>query len=92
MAKTFQAYDAKKYGEFGCKTCHGPNKQEPKSFLPKLTFQGGKFTSEADKPAVTKFMMQHVVGDMAKAMGLPPFDPATHQGFGCGGCHTVEMK
>jgi hypothetical protein len=27
---------------------------------------------------------------MANAMGAKPFDPATHQGFGCAGCHTVN--
>jgi len=25
-------------------------------------------------------------------MGLKPYDPATHEGFGCGGCHTIDMK
>lgn len=92
MAKTFQAHDAAEFKDFGCKTCHGPDKKAPKQFLPKLTFEGGKFTSMATKPELTKFMMEHVVPTMAKAMGMQPFDPATHQGFGCGGCHTVDMK
>lgn len=92
MAKTFQAHDAAEFKDFDCKTCHGPDKKAPKQFLPKLTFEGGKFTSMATKPELTKFMMEHVVPTMAKAMGMQPFDPATHQGFGCGGCHTVEMK
>jgi hypothetical protein len=30
---------AKRYAEFGCKTCHGPKFKEPKEFLPKLTFK-----------------------------------------------------
>src|SRR5215204_2805298 len=24
MSKTFQEFDGKKYADFGCKTCHGP--------------------------------------------------------------------
>jgi cytochrome c551/c552 len=92
MAKTFQGHDAKEFKEFGCKTCHGPNKESPKKFLPKLTFENGGFTSMKTKPAETKFMMEKVVPEMAKLMGEKPYDPQTHQGFGCGGCHVVDMK
>jgi hypothetical protein len=93
MAKTFQGFDGAKYKEFGCKTCHGPEgKQAPKNVLPKLTFENGGFTSMKTKPEVTKFMMGKVTPEMAKAMGEKPFDPQTHTGFGCGGCHTVDMK
>ncbi|MFO0754927.1 MAG: hypothetical protein U0359_00430 [Byssovorax sp.] len=91
MGKTFQAYDAKKYGDFGCKTCHGPQYKEPKDFLPKLTFKDGKLTAFAEKPEVSKFMAEKVVPQMAALFGKPPYDPKTHQGFGCGGCHTVDM-
>jgi hypothetical protein len=91
LAKTFQAADAKRYAEFGCKTCHGPQYKEPKDFLPKLTMKDGKITSFADKPDVSKFMASKVVPQMAALFGKQPYDPATHQGFGCGGCHTVEM-
>ncbi len=92
MAKTFQAHNAKEFKDFGCKTCHGPKKESPAKFLPKLTMKGGAFTSMKTKPNDTKFMMEKVVPDMAKAMGMKPYDPATHEGFGCAGCHTVEMK
>jgi hypothetical protein len=92
MAKVFQAHDATKYGEFNCKTCHGPEFKEPKAFLPHLTFKDGKMTAFEEKPDMAKFMASSVTGEMASAMGLPPFDPQTHQGFGCGGCHTVDMK
>jgi hypothetical protein len=44
----------------------------------------------AEKPAIMKFMGEQVVPAMATAMGEPPFDPATHKGFGCGGCHAVN--
>ena len=92
MSKVFQEHDAKKYGDFSCKTCHGPNYQNPKEFLPHLTFKGGKITAFADKPAISKWMVEKVSPDMAKAMGLPHYDPKTKQGFGCAGCHTVDMK
>jgi pyruvate/2-oxoglutarate dehydrogenase complex dihydrolipoamide acyltransferase (E2) component len=92
MEPVFKGYNAKRYDKFSCKTCHGPKYQVPKDFLPKLTFKDGKITSFTDKPEISKFMAEQVVPHMATAMGLKPFDMATHTGFGCNGCHTVQMK
>ena len=92
MSKVFKEHDAKKYGEFSCKTCHGPNGKEPKEFLPKLTMKGGELTAFKDKPDMAKWMHESVVPEMAAALGQKPFDPATKTGFGCTGCHAVEMK
>ena len=92
MAKVFQGADAARYASFGCKTCHGPEGKLPKEFLPHLTMKGGKLTAFAEKPEVAKLMAEHVSPEMASALGQPPYDPQTHQGFGCGGCHTVDMK
>jgi mono/diheme cytochrome c family protein len=92
MGKVFQGHDGAKYADFSCKTCHGPEYKNPKEFLPKLTFKDGKMTAFAEKPDMAKFMASNVTPEMAQAMGLKPFDPQTHQGFGCNGCHTVDMK
>jgi len=92
MGKIFKEYDAKKYADFGCTTCHGPKFQTPKDFLPKLTFNKTKFVVAPDKAAILKFMEEKVVGPMATQMGEKPFDMATKTGFGCGGCHTIDMK
>jgi hypothetical protein len=92
MEPVFKGYDAKMFDKFSCKTCHGPAFKDPHMFLPKLTFKDGKITSFEKKPAISKFMAAEVVPHMATAMGMKPFDPATKEGFGCGGCHTVNMK
>ncbi|MCC6648119.1 MAG: hypothetical protein IT374_21435 [Polyangiaceae bacterium] len=92
MTKVFQGADAKKYAEFGCKTCHGPEFKEPDEFLPHLTMKNGKITAFADKPAVSKFMAEKVVPEMAAAMGMKPYDPKTHEGFGCAGCHKIDQQ
>lgn len=92
MTKVFQEYDGKRYAEVNCKTCHGPQYKEPKEYLPRLTMKEGKLTAFAEKPAVSKFMAEKVVPAMAAAMGQPPYDPAKHKGFGCGGCHAVDMR
>ncbi len=91
MGKLFEAYDGKRYADFGCGTCHGEKKQDTHQALPKLTLSGDGFKKlTAEKPAVMKFMAEQVTPAMAKAMNEKPFDPATHQGFGCAGCHTVQ--
>jgi hypothetical protein len=92
MEPVFKTYDAKRYDKFSCKTCHGPAYKNPHDFLPKLVFKDGKITSFEKKPEISKFMAEQVVPHMATAMGMKPFDPATKEGFGCGGCHTVNMK
>ena len=92
MGPVFTAHDATKYADFGCKTCHGPAYKDPHEFLPHLTLQNGNLTAFKEKPAVAKFMAESVSPKMADAMGLPHFDPKTMQGFGCGGCHTIDKK
>lgn len=92
LSKTFQTANAKHYADFSCKSCHGPDYKEPKDFLPHLTMKGGTLTAFAEKPEVSKFMAEKVVPEMASAMGLEPYDPKTHKGFGCGGCHTIDQK
>lgn len=92
MSKVFKDHDAKRYAAFGCKTCHGPDGKEPKNFLPKLTMKGGNLTAFAEKPEIAKFMHEAVVPEMAAALGQKPYDPATKTGFGCSGCHAIEMK
>jgi len=92
MSKVFQDHDAKEYADFSCKTCHGPSmKPKPVDFLPTLHFKGGKLTEADTKPEVVKFMHDSVNPAMAQVFGKPPYDPATQQGFGCNGCHKVEM-
>jgi hypothetical protein len=92
MGPAFKGHDSTKYADFGCKTCHGPQYQTPTAFLPHLTFAGGTITSFKDKPEISKFMHEAVVPQMAGVFGQPAFDPKTKTGFGCMGCHTVDMK
>jgi hypothetical protein len=95
MTTEFQAADAKRYAKFSCATCHGAGAKDgkfamPNAGLPKLTTEN-KFAAEMKKsPKVTKFMMEQVVPDMAAALGVAPYDPATKQGFGCFNCHTPK--
>lgn len=92
LTTAFQAGDAKKYATVGCKTCHGPSLKDTKEALPHLVMKDGKLTCFAEQPEVSKYMAEKIVPAMATALGKPAYDPATHQGFGCAGCHAVDMK
>ncbi len=92
MSKAFQSFDANKYAGFDCKTCHGPQfKPHPVDYLPELTFKDGGFVEAGEHPELAKFMQEQVTPEMAALFGKPPYDPQTHQGFGCGGCHKIKM-
>lgn len=90
MAPIFKEQDPKAYEKFGCETCHGPEYKTPTQYLPALTLKDGNLTCFTEEPEVSKWMAEKVVPAMAAAMGMAPYDPATHQGFGCGGCHAIE--
>jgi hypothetical protein len=91
MKKVFQEHDAQKYADFGCKTCHGDKKQDPRQVQHELTLSGDGFEKlMASKPEMTKFMREQVTPAMAAIMKEKPYDPVTHKGYGCGGCHKVN--
>jgi hypothetical protein len=92
MSKTFQGFDAQKFEKFDCKTCHGPAfKPHPQDFLPELHVKDGKIAEAAEHPEMAKFMAEKVTPQMAEIFGKKPYDPATNEGFGCAGCHKVNM-
>lgn len=96
MKEIFVAFDAAKYADMNCKTCHGSAAESgeftmPNPELPKLPGTPAKFKAWAQKRAkMSEFMMKQVKPEMAKLLNMPEFDPATKQGFGCGACHAIE--
>jgi hypothetical protein len=94
MMADFQAFDAKKFKDFTCATCHGPGAKEgkfkmPNDKLPKLS-PADNFKKHAKQKAMLDFMMQKVTPTMTSLLGAQPFDPKSMQGFGCGGCHVMQ--
>jgi hypothetical protein len=98
MAEAFQKFDAKRYAEFSCATCHGKGAKDgsfamPSPDLPKLPGTPEAFKPIAEKhPEMVKFMGEVVTPTMADLLKEEPFNPETHKGFGCAECHTIEGK
>jgi hypothetical protein len=92
MSKVFKEFNATEYANFSCKTCHGATmKPKPVDALPELHLEGGKMLEAEKHPEVAKFMHEKVVPAMAELFGKQPYDPKTNQGFGCAGCHKMNM-
>lgn len=90
MKVTFQKFDAKKYKDFGCKTCHGKHAKEnkfkmPTADLPKLDFAALKAGKQ--KPKVAEWMGKVVKPEMAKLLQMPEYTEQNPKGFGCLQCH-----
>ena len=95
MTAVFQAFDKKEFAEVNCMTCNGASAKTgnfamPNASLPKLSPADMFKKHMTAKPEMTKFMMQKVVPEMAATLGAKAYDPKTHEGFGCGGCHVIE--
>jgi hypothetical protein len=94
MKDNFGAFDATRYAGMNCITCHGESAKEgnfkmPNPKLPKLPADEAGFKALTEKkPDVMKFMGGKVVPQMASMLGEQPFNPQTHEGFGCFRCHT----
>ncbi|MBV9948011.1 MAG: hypothetical protein JOZ69_14245 [Myxococcales bacterium] len=96
MGPLFHDFDAKRFAEPKCVTCHGAGAKDgsfkmPNPALPKLpaTPEGFKKLHDAH-PKVVDFMANQVVPTMAALVGEPPYDPKTQKGFGCFECHTKK--
>ncbi len=94
MSELFVAYDAERFGDFGCATCHGTDARErhyamPNPSLPVLYPTGsvGQHQAVARFPEGVRFMYNEVTPAMRQLLGAPEFDESSHEGFTCFACH-----
>lgn len=93
MTAVFQAENAEKYALVECGLCHRAGVVSgdftmPDSGLPQFESYAA---IERDAPDVIVFM-ERVEKEMASALGVPVYDPATHKGLKCTTCHVVGKK
>jgi len=94
MKAVFQGFSAEHFADFTCATCHGPGASEgqfemPSPALPKLPPNGEFEPLMKEKPEIMNFMFE-VGPKMAASLGVEPYNPETHEGFGCYGCHQTQ--
>jgi len=101
MKPIFQAFDAKKFKTFDCRTCHGDDGAERKYKMPsndihplpnsKEGFEA-KLKTEPTWPKWTEFMAQKVEPAMGKLLDVPVFNPQkpVQGAFSCAACHKLE--
>jgi hypothetical protein len=94
MADLFVAFDAQRYDDFGCQTCHGPDAasrgyQMPSPSLPVLYPTGtlGQMQTVDRHPEAVRFMFNRVTPALRELLGAPDYDEATHTGLTCFACH-----
>lgn len=93
MKPLFQAFDKKKYANFGCKTCHGKDPVKAKYAMPnarltKLDFAKLKEGKQAPKAA--EWMAKVVKPTMAKLLQMSEYSEENPTGFGCLHCHVQK--
>lgn len=94
MSDLFASYDAERYADFDCATCHGPDGRErgyamPSPSILRLypTGSEGQHQTVRDYPEGVRFMYGRVMPAAQALLGAEPFDEATGEGFTCFACH-----
>jgi len=96
MTEVLQAGDPEEFAKVNCATCHGSSAKSgafemPNPELPPLDPSDGFAEDKRKHPEMFEFMASAVVPEMAKLLGVSPYDPETQQGFGCFHCHTMKQ-
>jgi hypothetical protein len=101
MKPIFKAFDAKKFRNVACTTCHGDDGPDRKYKMPsngihplpnsKEAFEA-KLKAEPTWPKWTKFMSEKVEPAMGKLLAVEVFNPAkpVKGAFSCAACHKLE--
>jgi hypothetical protein len=94
MKGVFTQFDADRFSNFACQTCHGDDMEIVDFKMPNKLYalpRTDTIKSARDYDAkVTEFMLSTVTPKMAELLDMQPYDPATKSGFSCFGCHPVE--
>ena len=92
MKREFQEFDAARFADFGCETCHGSGVGDgsyalPNPELPHLWEAGWFKKHRKEHPETVKFMWKHVEHGLSETMGLSVGPKGE---LDCRTCHVIE--
>ncbi len=92
-AEDFRAYDAERFANMSCETCHGDNAEAvhyelPSAQLPRLAAPGSPQWEQMTHSPGYAFMNDIVTPTMATLVGEERYSAEHPDGFGCFECHT----
>ncbi|HJK94835.1 MAG TPA: hypothetical protein RMH85_13450 [Polyangiaceae bacterium LLY-WYZ-15_(1-7)] len=94
MRALFQEYDAERYADFGCATCHGADMNARGFAMPNQDILALHPSGSPEQrqmveahPEMVRFMFNHVLPAMRDMIGAEPYDAETGEGFSCYTCH-----
>lgn len=90
MRELFFEFDSDRFSDVSCALCHGRDMAVVDYRMP----NGVTPLDPAEIPAIVgsddrmaRFMTDRVWPRMTELLSARPYDPETHEGFGCLGCH-----
>jgi mono/diheme cytochrome c family protein len=93
LAPVFRDYDAERFQEFGCATCHGPDAEARAYAMPAdlfaLPLDTTLETARAHDSPMTDFMLDEVFPRFVDLIDAEKYGPQTPDGYRCTGCHAV---
>ncbi len=90
----FTGWNAERYGDFSCATCHGADASTRDFAMPNPalitlypTDTLGQQQVLAQHTEACTFMYSRLVPAVSTLLGASEYDPTTHEGFTCFSCH-----
>lgn len=90
----FREFDDEEFATVTCMTCHGENPPAvnfamPNGVHPLVPAEIPTMAQSDDEETArfAQFMFEQVTPGMVQILNVPPYNPETHEGFGCLSCH-----
>lgn len=92
--RLFQGFDAQRYANVSCATCHGDDGAERQWAMPNPSLYALYPTGTPEQramvqqfPEMVRFMHNHLVPEVRGILGAEEYDAQSDTGFACFSCH-----